>query len=227
MNKLQINEEDIELALVSTQIFSHINRDLLKSIISERKIEVYEYLRGEIIYSPCEYEKNIIIISSGNAAVYSADESRNMRLRSLRAGSISGVANFFTSEEYVSRIIAAEKTTVIKISENIIKKLLEQDKDFMYSYLAFMSDRICYLNRKIVILSAGSAERRLSQFLVDEADENLRIYPFSAKHAANMLNLGRASLYRALDKLCEDKLISHNQKEIIILDKNGLMSRYE
>ena len=224
MNILKLNGDEIIKTLSSAPVFSHIRRELLKHIISEQKIKVYEYLRGETIYAPGEAQKSIIIIASGCAAVYSADESKNMCLRYLRAGSVCGVANFFNREEFVSRIVSSEKTIVIKIGEETIKNLLEQDKDFMYAYLSFMSDRICYLNRKIVILSAGSAERCLSQFLIDEADENLRVYPFSAKHVASMLNLGRASLYRALERLCEEKLIVHNQKEIIILDKNGLLS---
>ena len=41
-----------------------------------------------------------------------------------------------------------------------------------------------------------------------------------------MLNLGRASLYRAADKLCEEGFIRRAGKKIIVIDRIGMMEKY-
>ena len=41
-----------------------------------------------------------------------------------------------------------------------------------------------------------------------------------------MLNIGRASLYRAFDKFIADGFISKNGKEITLLDRDALMTNY-
>ena len=41
-----------------------------------------------------------------------------------------------------------------------------------------------------------------------------------------MLNLGRASLYRAVDKLEADGCIKRNGKQITIINKELLLSKY-
>ena len=100
----------------------------------------------------------------------------------------------------------------------------------MYNYLAFLSEKIRYLNRKIVTLTAGSAERRLAYFLDTSIPENAADIPtitVPMNSLAEMLNLGRASLYRAADRLSEEGFIERDGKTIKVINRKGMMEKYK
>ena len=102
----------------------------------------------------------------------------------------------------------------------------------MYNYLSFLSNRICYLNKKIVCLTAGSSERRLAYYLdsaLSEAEDRGELtdsITVQMNTLCDMLNLGRASLYRAADKLSEDGFIMREGKTIRVLDRSGMLAKY-
>lgn len=79
-----------------------------------------------------------------------------------------------------------------------------------------------YLNRKIMTFTAGSAERKLSVFLAENATDGVFTPTCSMSALANMLGIGRASLYRALDRLTDCGWIERRGKEIYVLDQDAL-----
>ena len=117
---------------------------------------------GEVILSQSEESHKAGMILSGEATATTTDDAKNALLRFFQAGDLFGIANLFTNEDYVSSIRAKKRCRVFFFTEDAIRELLETDKTFLYNYLAFLSGRICYLNRKIRYLTAGTAERRLA-----------------------------------------------------------------
>ena len=202
---------------------------MLKDSIENGSFTCRSYASGEVIYSPEETEKKLIIIKSGEASVYTADSSRSMLLRRLGAGKTVGVANLFSDEGFVSRIIADKKCETVEITAEDFGKLLEADRVVLYNYVSFLSNKICYLNKKIVTLTAGSAERRLAVFLDSHASEtgsDSFTLPVPMNSLAEMLNLGRASLYRAADKLEADGFIKRDGKNITLVSKEQMLIKY-
>jgi DNA-binding MarR family transcriptional regulator len=99
----------------------------------------------------------------------------------------------------------------------------------MYNFLEFLSGKIRFLNRKIVTLTAGSAERRLAYFLdtsIPEGKDDTAEITVQMNSLCEMLNLGRASLYRAADRLCEEGFIERIGKTIRIINRKGMMDKY-
>ena len=164
------NKNTLDL-LLSLPLFSGAGKDKLNSSIENGGFVCRTYRSGEVIYSPEEEEKSLIIFRLGEASVYSADESRSVLLRTVSAGKTVGVANLFSSEKFVSRIIADKKCETVEITATDFKALLEGDSAILHNYISFLSNKICYLNKKIVYLTAGSAERRLAVFLDSHASE--------------------------------------------------------
>ena len=225
MNEINIGGKIIIQKLKKVSVFADASENSFRKI-TEKRLPAQKFVRGEIICSPSETDRKVIVFLSGNAAVYSPDETRNILLRTLCAGDVTGVANLFTREKYVSRIIAMSPTVIFPISEDTMKELLETDKNIMYGYIRFLSERICYLNRKITLLTAGSAERRLSYLIDSIADNETVVIPFSASATADMLNIGRASLYRAYVRLETDGFIKKDGKQITLLDRQGMLEHY-
>ncbi len=228
-NKCQKCDKNTLELLLSLPLFHGADEKKLKSSIEGGNFSCHAYASGEVIYSPEKTEKKLIIIRSGEASVYTADSSRSMLLRRLGEGKTVGVANLFSDESFVSRIIADKKCETVEISASDFGKLLEGDRAMLYNYVSFLSNKICYLNKKIVTLTAGSAERRLAVFLDSHASEigsDSFTLPVPMNSLAEMLNLGRASLYRAADKLEADGFIKREGKNIILVSKEQMLTKY-
>ena len=131
-------------------IFSSSSGENLKSIISNGHCKITAVSKGDILLSPNSNERKIIIIITGSADVYSSKKGEGVMLRKLEIGEMSGVSNLFADSDFESYIIAHEKSEVLEISVDGIKYLIENDRDFTYSYINFLSDRICFLNKKKV-----------------------------------------------------------------------------
>ena len=147
----------------------------------------------------------------------------------LESGDTFGVANLFSStEQFVSLIVAKKACRVLFFSEETVALLLREDTTFCMNYIHFLSDRICFLNTKISCFTAGSPERKLAFFLLSCADDKMEQYSLSinSNSLSDMLNVGRASLYRAFDCLVSEGLIQKQGKQITVLNKNALKDRY-
>ena len=215
--------------ILTTKLFSGIDEKNLSLAIESGSFSQRCYEAGETICSPADKERKMVIFLSGEAEIYTADEGRSMLLRTVTQGGIVGVANLFSEDDFVSRVIAAKHCETMEISPESYGKILESDKRAMYNYLAFLSEKIRYLNRKIVTLTAGSAERRLAYFLDTSIPDNATETPeitVPMNSLSEMLNLGRASLYRAADKLTEEGFITRDGKTIKIINRHGMMEKY-
>jgi DNA-binding IclR family transcriptional regulator len=58
--------------------------------------------------------------------------------------------------------------------------------------------------------------------LSDEHESGTVTLHVSLSRLADMLDMGRASLYRALDALSDSKIISKDAKTVKVLDRNAL-----
>lgn len=222
------DQSTLEL-LLTLPLFSGADASKLEQQIESGSFVCRTYASGEVIYSPDKEEKRLIIFRTGEASVYSADESRSVLLRTVSAGKTVGVANLFSSERFVSRIIADKKCDTVEITATDFRYLLESDTAILHNYITFLSNKICYLNKKIVYLTAGSAERRLAVFLDSHAAEvgnDSFTLPVPMNSLAEMLNLGRASLYRAADKLEADGFIKRDGKKITLVSKEQMLTKY-
>ena len=79
------------------------------------------------------------------------------------------------------------------------------------------------MNKKIATYSSDSVVQKFSNFLLNESSkQNCLTLSLNISKIATALNVGRASLYRAIDSLSEGKIIKLENKKIIISDLEGL-----
>lgn len=203
-----------------------IDHESAVSIFKSHDCPICTFSDGETIHSPSSKEKKLGLILDGQAVVTTSDTSKNALLRYLNAGDTFGVANLFNGEPYVSVIRSVKHTTVFFMNENAVLALLERDRAFLYRYLTFLSERVCYLNRKIGYLTAGSAERRLALYLCSFEKSEISL-PVSLSALSELLDVGRASLYRSFDRLEADGLIRKDGRRILIPSIEKLCSAYQ
>ncbi len=167
------------------------------------------------------------LLLEGRAEIHSADNGRTVVLRTMNAPGVFGAASLFCEGELpLSRIEAKTACQVLYVPLDAVRRLLAEDEGFREAYLTFLAGRVCFLNRKIQCFTAGSAERRLALWLLSEEDQTVTL-PASLSTLADMLDIGRASLYRALDKLEGDGLIRRNGREITVLSQDDILKKYQ
>ena len=217
-------KEKIKL-LSSLPLFAGVEEDKLNVMLTDGSCEK-SFRRDEVIESGENGENRLCVILSGSAVVYSSDSERQVVLRTLGRGNMFGVASLFGgSEDLISRVKAKSPCTVLFIQEAALGRLFESSSRAMYNYIGFLTGRIRFLTGRIACFTAGSAERRLALYissLCSEANSNEITLDVPAVTLSDILNIGRASLYRAFDALAEDGVIIREGKTIKILSKELL-----
>ena len=207
-------------------IFRGVNITNAKDVFLRQGCLAVDFEDGDVILAQNEAARKAGIFLSGRAVVTTADDSKNALLRFFEAGDFFGIANLFTNEDYVSSIRAKKKCRVFFFTEEAIRELLETDKTFLYNYLGFLSGRICYLNCKIRYLTAGSAERRLALYLSSFQKDTVEL-DASLSSLSELLDIGRASLYRAFDTLIADGYIEKTGRTIRLLSPDAMIRDYQ
>ena len=223
----RLKKEEIIYKLKKHTLFMDVEQSALTKAIDFDGTDVKTFKQGDEIFSPQNEEKRLGFILIGEANVYSADGNRTVMLRSLKEGDTFGVSNLFDENiRFVSLIVARKASSVIFFTPEAIERLLDNSSAFRMSYIKFLSERICFLNKKISCFTAGSPERRLAVFLCSQSSEQTFTVSINANSLSEMLNIGRASLYRAFDKLTADGFIQKNGKSITLIDRTALEANY-
>ena len=199
-----------------------IPREQVCRILDQHGDGILNYSNGETL----ENDARIGFLLSGRAIVQTTDESRRVLLRKLAAGDAFGVAGMFSKTPQVSNIVADRSCKCLFFSEQAVAELLEISDAFRKNYVAFLSDRIRFLNRKITYLTAGCAERRLALYLLSIGSGEVELKE-SISSLSELLNLGRASIYRAFDKLCQDGYLQKNGRKLTILNPEAMLNAYK
>ena len=219
------SEKDLQ-KIFKNPLFAESEREKVEGVLRQYGCCAVSFSDGEIILAPQTEKKAAGVILGGSAVVRTPNPSHKALLRILECGSMFGIANLFSNEPYVSEIRAHGDCRVFMISEEAIRHLLEHDSAFLYRYLAFLSGRIRFLNRKIGYLTAGSAERRLALYLVSLGRDSVRL-DASISSLSELLDVGRASLYRAFDSLTADGFLVKDGRNLTLLDADAMLRAYQ
>lgn len=211
------------VCLKNTDMFSVLSDTELNEVAEKSRL--YVFGTGDVI----GIKNHITVILSGSATVTKNTGDKRIILRMMSAGSISGVATLFpeandTDCDGVSEIKANRKTEVLAIPSDTVVGLIDSNSEFRRRYILFLTSRIKFLNGRIrSYVSQGAAARlALHILLCDENQSGTAQLSCSASKLAEMLDVGRASLYRAFDTLTEKGIIERNGRTIIILDRCAL-----
>ena len=206
-------------------LFNSIPRDTLTRIIGEIAPEIAEFHHRDVIYSPRDYQKKIGFIASGECKVERVKtDGKSVPLNLLKAYDSFGVMAVLSDEEdFPTQITAVKDSAVIFITKDKLLSVLKKYPDVSMNLIYFLSEKISFLNKKISTFTSDTAEDKLANLLLQEyrSSKNFEI-PFNCQKMAKMMNMGRASLYRAIANLTDSNTIKLENKKIYILNPKGL-----
>ena len=226
LNKMKVTADFLK-KIAKFPLFENATAGAIKLALSADDCYIKIFSSGEAMYGSEETRGSIGIILRGKAEVFSADPGKDVLLRTISVGDMFGVSKLFGKSDALStRVVSKGGTRVLYVSSNALSQMLENDKTIMYNYIRFMEDRIRFLNEKIMYFTAGSTERRLALYLASLNKKTVRL-SISLTDLANTLDVGRASLYRAFDKLNEDGYIIKSEKIILIMNREEMLEHYQ
>lgn len=181
------------------------------------------FASGEKIYTRMKYRKSMGIVLSGKLAAYRpSGEGPEVLLNTFYGGGVFGVAGLFHDvPEYVSEIRAEKESRVLFLTEGLLHGLFFREPRVAENYIGFLAGRICFLNGRIDQFTGGTARCRLAEFLLfryeqEGCPEEFGL-PCSMAKLAEMLNIGRASLYRAFTSLEEEGAVKRAGKRVSVM----------
>lgn len=213
--------EAVLSVLEGCALFRDCAPDKIRLLLKKCSAASHRFSPGDEIFLSEQNLQRFGIVISGSLTVYAPGEERTP-LNHLKTGNLFGVSVLFGSPGAGTRILAASEGEVLFIGEDQAEALWE-DKLIRRNLISFLTDRICFLNRKIASFTAKGAEGKVARLLTQRADaEGVCRIDSSFSELAKELHLGRASLYRALDKLEADGFICREKKEIRLLSPESL-----
>ena len=210
--------------LRNTDIFANMS-DETESILCALTETVFS--AGETIVDAENFDsfRGLGVLLSGKACVYGKGRDKQVLLNRLGESDIFGAATvFFSEREAVSTVSAKTKCRILFIERRVLETVMKNDFAVASAYIAFLSEKICFLNRKISGFTAKSADSALAGHLLRAADENGEL-AVNMSRIASTLDIGRTTLYRAVDVLKEEGAIAYDGKKMRILDREILEQR--
>ena len=203
-------------ALRSCALFRTCDEAKIAELVHQSGAVYQRFSAEDRFFTGEKSARKIGILLEGTLTVYSHGEE-NTPLNRLKPGDLFGVSAFFGSPGADTCILAESSGELLFITEEHAEALWE-DRTVRSNLISFLTNRICFLNRKIASFTAKGAEGKLMRHLSQLADpEGVFRIESSFSELAKELHLGRASLYRAMDKLEAEGMIRREKKAIRLL----------
>lgn len=210
--------------LSASPLFHGYTREGLERLLAEVPWEIRPFAKGEVIYTPDQFRKELAAVLSGRVLVTKGDGELVVSL--LTEGELFGAAALFNDEaDYVSTLTARSPCRVLFFSQEAVRRLIARQPLFRDNYICYLSCRIRFLSDKIDALIQGTGEKKLAGFLLEQMDAGGRVCPgCSMTELAARLNISRASLYREMRKL-EGRGALRREGRTIVIQRPELLSR--
>ena len=141
----------------------------------------------------------------------------------LEPGDLFGAAALFNDRaDYATTLTARAPCRVLLLPQALVEELMGRFPEVGRNYVAYLSGRICFLSGKIDALTAGSAERKVAQYLLSRLEGGWVELDCSAAGLARRLGVSRASLYRALDALAGRGVLRREGRRVQVLQPDAL-----
>lgn len=215
--ELNITKQQLETA-GSSPLFRDMDEMAVERIVSDEKCSVRTYEKGEVIFDDSHFVRALGIVLRGQVQVEQALWGKKLQMSRIHPGGCFGAAAMFREEShYPTLLTAAKPAEILFLPEEVLTWYMQRNPVLTENYIAFLSERIRFLNTIIATLTAGTSEQKLAVYLLEYGD-----VAASMTGLSQTLNMGRATLYRGLSELERRGLIEWGNKSVRVLDLDGL-----
>ena len=220
----KIMKEDVTAFLSRVFLFFGLSSEEISLLLKSVELTKTVYKKHEDIFLPDNKEEKIGFILRGECLVERVKpDGEGIPLNTLSEYDSFGILSVLSVEEFPTRVKASKDTEILFVQKEDFLGLIERSPVISMNVIKFLSRKISFLNKKIATFSSDTVEQKLARYVYSlyKKCDTLEL-TFNCKRTAEALNAGRASVYRALDSLSSDGIISFESKKIYIKDLIGL-----
>lgn len=123
--------------------------------------------KGGVIYAPHAFRRCLGVVLEGRVQV----NKGALIMSVLEPGDLFGAAALFNDRaDYATTLTARAPCRVLLLPQALVEELMVRFPEVGRNYVAYLSGRICFLSGKIDALTAGSAERKVAQYLLSRLE---------------------------------------------------------
>lgn len=221
--------ENLIMNLKKSILFRNKTTEELESLISRVSYKIIDLNKKDIVFSNFNNTNSIGLVLSGELTVERILPCGKVIVvfHKIRGELFGEVAVFSDAKEYPCNVVAQKNCSIILFSRDNFFKLITLDNDILQNFLNLISNKALHLNSKLELLSFSSVKQKIAYSLIRDFNacnnNDIVKLPFSKKIWADNLNISRSSLYRELDYLSNELIISTYESKLIkILDIDKL-----
>jgi len=204
-------------------LFHDMDEIEIEKTLDILKYGIHDYKRDCVVVSEKEEFRKLGIVMAGEISIQKIfPHGKAVILNRLKSGEIFGLSSFFDDQRnFPTSIITTEESRIMFIDHNNLIDILSSNKKLLGNFIKFCTNRILFLNSRIEIFLLDGAEKRIAYYILSQArikQSDEIILNFSKKDWAEFLSISRASLFRELKKLGENKSIKIEGRKISILN---------
>lgn len=204
-------------AISACPLFADMEKAELSALLKHAGCSLCDYPPGGILPSD-----GMLILLCGRVLIEKpASDGRSILMREAIPSEAINAASALSRCDSMSRLTAPEGCKALHVSGDALYDAISKGGSFATNMTEFLVSRVVFLNKKITSLAGYTASSRLTLYLEENAKtENgvcTVILPCSLTEFAEYLGVGRASLYRTLDAMEADGVISRKGRAIRIL----------
>lgn len=215
---VELNRQKLNL-VASSFLFQNVDEIVVERSVTDERCYQEKFEKGQVIFDETHFSRCLGIVLSGEVQVEKRTYGKNgIKMSRISPGGSFGAGTMFHERErYMTVLTAIKPTEVLFMPQELIMWLLQRNPVMTENYITYLSGRIWFLNMKISALTAGTAEQKVGLYLLENG-EDVR----SMTELSQTLNIGRASLYRALNELEQQGLITRENRKIRVLKPDAL-----
>lgn len=207
-----------------TFLFSGLTGEEKSALIPRLSYEIKAFRSGEVLTAAGKNSGRLGVLLCGKCSIFRCQKNgRRILLNELSAGGAFGLIGVVSEAPTFPTEVRAKRDTKVAFIDKADFSVLLSDTKVAMNLLRFSVEKAALLNEKIAELTSNDVTQKLARYLLTVAkkSDNLPI-PFSPVTAARTLSCGRASLYRAMETLKGENIVSYTDNTVSILDLNKL-----
>lgn len=216
--------EKYKSLLEGLTLLKPISTEVISQLIKVGLAKITEYKKDTVVHLEGDLCSKLDIILKGNVAMERIDSCGNvLAIAEFSDDDILGGNLLFSQNpNYQMTTITRDNSVLLELDKDALFTLLSNNKEFLLTYLEFISDNALILGDKIRREIKKPIRDCIIGFLKTESKNQQSRYiklDITKKALAEKIGVQRTSLSRELARMKKNGLILFDTKSITILDR--------
>ena len=210
------------------ELFEGLDLDRIQRELSEIKVKILKYKKGENIALRGDRIKGLYINISGTLVSEMLKENgESKKIEELKSGMILASAFIFGKFNFFPvDLIAKTDVEILYLEKKEFISLLKKDEKIMERFLDEVSEKAQFLSHNLwESISNKKIEQKLAEYILSHEKDGILEMEITIKELSEFFNVSRPSLSRVLKEFTDTGIIERMKRgSYKILDRDYLES---